>query len=357
MTLSEICSLVSGELFAPVGSESQSIRGIRSMSEAREGDITFLANVRYRPELKRLKASAVLLSQHEPDATIAQIVVRDPYLALSILMQHFYPMPKGSGQISPMAFVSPTARIGSGVDIGPMCVVSEGVTIGEGSVLTSGIHVGKNTTLGNDVYIHPNVVIREDCRIGNRVIIQPGAVIGSDGFGYAVDPSGKRFRIPQVGIVVIGDDVEIGANSTVDRATFGETNIGRGTKMDNLVQIAHNVKIGQDCVLVAQSAVAGSGRLGDRVILAGQAAVVGHIEVGSDSVIGGQSGVASSLSEGSRVSGSPAIPHNIWLRVQSIVKDLPSILARIRKLERLFRSSETAVSGNEIQEGGTEKNG
>jgi UDP-3-O-[3-hydroxymyristoyl] glucosamine N-acyltransferase len=327
------------------------------MSEAREGDITFLANVRYRPELKRLKASAVLLSQPEPDAAIAQIVVRDPYLALSILMQHFYPMPKGSGKISPMAFVSPTARIASGVDIGPMCVVSDGVTIGEGSVLTSGIHVGKNATLGNDVYIHPNVVILEDCRIGNRVIIQPGAVIGSDGFGYAVDPSGKRVRIPQVGVVVIGDDVEIGANSTVDRATFGETHIGRGTKMDNLVQIAHNVKIGQDCVLVAQSAVAGSGRLGDRVILAGQAAVVGHIEVGSDSVIGGQSGVAASIAEGSRVSGSPAIPHNIWLRVQSIVKDLPSILARIRKLERLSRSPETSVSGNDIQEGGTDKNG
>ncbi len=357
MTLSEICSLVSGELFAPGGSESQQIRGIRSMAEAREGDITFLANVRYRPELKRLKASAVLLSQREPDAAIAQIVVSDPYLALSLLMQHFYPMPKGSGQISPMAFVSPEARISPRVDIGPMCVVSDGATIGEGSVLTSGVHVGKNATIGNDVYLHPNVVIRENCRIGNRVIIQPGAVVGSDGFGYAVDPSGKRFRIPQVGVVVIGDDVEIGANSTVDRATFGEKSVGRGTKMDNLVQIAHNVKIGQDCVLVAQSGVAGSSRLGDRVILAGQAAVVGHIEVGSDSVIGAQSGVASSIGEQSRVSGSPAIPHNVWLRVQAIVKDLPSILSRIRKLERLSRGSERSVSENEIQEGGTGKNG
>ncbi len=357
MTLSEICSLVSGELFAPSGSDSQEIRGIRSMAEAREGDITFLANVRYRPELKRLKASAVLLSQREPEASIPQIVVSDPYLALSLLMQHFYPMPKGSGQISPLAFIAPTARVSSGVDIGPMCVVSEGARIGEGSVLTSGVHVGRNVVIGNDVYIHPNVVIREECRIGNRVIIQPGAVIGSDGFGYAVTPEGKRLRIPQVGIVVIGDDVEIGANSTVDRATFGETHIGRGTKMDNLVQIAHNVKIGQDCVLVAQSAVAGSGRLGDRVILAGQAAVVGHIEVGSDSVIGGQSGVASSIGERSRVSGSPAIPHNVWLRVQSIVKDLPSILSRIRRLERQSRIADGSVSEHEVEEGGTGKNG
>jgi UDP-3-O-[3-hydroxymyristoyl] glucosamine N-acyltransferase len=327
------------------------------MAEAREGDITFLANVRYRPELKRLKASAVLLSQPEPEASVAQIVVSDPYLALSLLMQHFYPMAKGSGQISPLAFVSPSAQVAPSVDIGPMCVVSNGVSIGEGSVLTSGVHLGKNVSIGNDVYIHPNVVIREESRIGNRVIIQPGAVIGSDGFGYAVNPEGRRLKIPQVGIVVVGDDVEIGANSTIDRATFGETHIGRGTKMDNLVQIAHNVRVGQDCVLVAQSAVAGSGRLGDRVILAGQAAVIGHIEVGSDSVIGVQSGVASSLGEGSGVSGSPAIPHNIWLRVQSILKDLPSILARIRKLERLSRSSEESVSENTIQEGGTGKNG
>ncbi len=357
MTLTEICSLVSGELFAPEGSETQEIRGIRSMAEAREGDLTFLANPRYRPELKRLRASAVLLSQREEEAPVPQIVVPDPYLALAILMQRFHPVPRGTGSISPMASVSSGAKIGATVDIGPMCVILEGASIGDGSVLTSGVHVGKQVSIGKDVYIHPNVVIRDHCRIGDRVMIQSGVVIGSDGFGYAVDPSGKRIKIPQVGIVTIGDDVEIGANTTIDRATFGETAIGRGTKMDNLVQIAHNVRIGQDCVLVAQSAVAGSGRLGDRVILAGQAAVVGHIEVGSDSVIGGQSGVASSIGEKSRVSGSPAIPHAIWLRVQSIVKDLPSLLARIRKIERILGEGQSRDVKNEPEGGGKDKNG
>jgi UDP-3-O-[3-hydroxymyristoyl] glucosamine N-acyltransferase len=334
MILSEIASLVGGHLTAPESASDKQIRAVRSMQEAGPQDLTFLANPKYRGELLKIQAGAILLAEPFPELSTPQIIVPDPYLALARVMQIFYPLPSPRQGIHSQASVAEDVLLESPVEVGPSAVIREGCRIGAGTIIGPGVYIGARVVIGKGCLLHPGVVIREDCHIGNRVIIQPNAVIGSDGFGYAADNQGHRHKIPQIGRVTVGDDVEIGANSTIDRATFGETVIGAGTKIDNLVQIAHNVRIGENCVIVAQAGISGSSRLGNRVILAGQAGVVGHIEIGSDSMIGAQSGVARSLPERSRVSGSPAISHKLWLRIQTILGDLPGILGRLRMLER-----------------------
>ncbi len=334
MTLEEVVSIVEGTLLPGPESGQKEIRAVRSMIEAGPSDLTFLANPKYKTELFKVRAGAILLSDPVPDLPISQIVVSDPYLALARIMQILYPLPDPIPGIHPTAVLSPSAVLGEKVEVGPASTLADGVQVGARTIIGAGVHVGRNVRIGTDCYFYPGVVIREESQIGNRVIVQPNAVIGSDGFGYAPDRSGRRHKIPQIGKVVIQDDVEIGANATIDRATFGETVIGMGTKIDNLVQIAHNVRIGEDCVIVAQAGISGSSRLGNRVILAGQAGVVGHIEIGNDSLVGAQSGVAQSLPDNSRVSGSPAIPHQLWLRIQAILRDLPQFISRLRLLER-----------------------
>jgi|UniRef100_A0A7C3LSB5 UDP-3-O-[3-hydroxymyristoyl] glucosamine N-acyltransferase len=341
MTLDEIASLVGGNLTGSQPEPGKQIRAVRSMQEAGPHDLTFLANPKYRGEVGKLHAGAILLSEQIEGISIPQIVVSDPYLALSRVMQVFYPLPVPVNGIHQRACVASDVVMESPVEVGACAVVMEGCRIGSGTVISAGVYIGPRVTIGSGCLVHPGVVIREDTRIGDRVIIQPNAVVGSDGFGYAADRQGHRHKIPQIGRVVIGDDVEIGANTTIDRATFGETVIGKGTKIDNLVQIAHNVRIGEDCVIVSQAGISGSSRLGHRVILAGQSGVVGHIEIGNDSMVGAQSGVAKSLPEKSRVSGSPAISHTLWLRIQTILGDLPRILTRVRNLEKT-----TSLSGD-----------
>lgn len=334
MTLGEIASLVGGNLTGSHSDPDRQIHAVRSMQEAGPHDLTFLANPKYRGEVGKLQAGAILLSERIDGIAIPQIVVSDPYLALSRVMQVFYPLPAPLNGIHSSAYVAPDVVMEPPVEVGACSVVMEGSKIKAGTIISASVYIGPRVTIGAGCLIHPGVVIREDSRIGDRVIIQPNAVVGSDGFGYAVDRQGHRHKIPQIGRVVVGDDVEIGANATIDRATFGETVIGQGTKIDNLVQIAHNVRIGEDCVIVAQAGISGSSRLGNRVILAGQSGVVGHIEIGNDSLVGAQSGVARSLPERSRVSGSPAVTHSLWLRIQTILGDLPRILTRIRVLEK-----------------------
>jgi UDP-3-O-[3-hydroxymyristoyl] glucosamine N-acyltransferase len=334
MTLKEIAALVAGRLLAPENAGDVVIRSVRSMSDAGPSDLTFLANPKYKNELGKVRAGAILLSEPVEGIATPQILVTDPYLALAKVMQLFYPLPRPIPGIHPKADVSPGATIATDVQVDAGATVSDGVRIGKGTLVYPNVFIGRNVVIGENCLIYPGVVIREECVLGNRVIIQPNAVIGSDGFGYAADKEGRRHKIPQIGKVVIHDDVEIGSGATIDRATFGETVVGRGTKIDNLVQIAHNVKLGEDCVIVAQAGISGSSRLGNRVILAGQAGVVGHIDIGSDSIIGAQSGVAQSLPEKSRVTGSPAVPHALWLRIQAILKDLPSIVLRFRNLEK-----------------------
>ena len=340
MTLREIAALVAGRLLATENAEDVDIRSVRSMAEAGPTDLTFLANPKYKNELGKIKAGAILLSEPAEGISIPQIVVGDPYLALARVMQMLYPLPRGRSGIHPDAHISSDTLISSEAQVDAGVTVAYGARIGKGTLIFPNVYIGRNAVIGENCLIYPGVVIREECVIGNRVIVQPNAVIGSDGFGYAVDREGRRHKIPQIGKVIIHDDVEIGAGATIDRATFGETVVGRGTKIDNLVQIAHNVRIGEDCVIVAQAGISGSSRLGHRVILAGQAGVVGHIEIGNDSIIGAQSGVAQSLPEKSRVTGSPAVPHALWLRIQAILKDLPSILVRFRTVEKAIERKE-----------------
>ena len=332
ITLAQIASQVGGTLIGSDG--SLEIRSIRPMNEAGPQDLTFLSNPKYRKAVPHLKAGAILVPEILAEASIPQIVVASPYLAMAILLQHFFPLPSPKDGISPHAVVDPSARIGDGVEIRAGCVVEAEAEIGAGTLLFPGCVIGTRAKIGQNCVLYPRVSLLDRVRLGDRVIIQSGAVIGSDGFGFAEGPEGRRVKIPQTGTVVLEDDVEIGANVTIDRATFGETVIGRGTKIDNLVQIAHNVRTGSDCVIVAQAGVSGSTKLGDRVVLAGQVGVVGHIEVGSGSMVGAQSGIAHSLQPNSRVSGSPALPHTLWLRILGSLKGLPQLVRRVSQLEK-----------------------
>jgi UDP-3-O-[3-hydroxymyristoyl] glucosamine N-acyltransferase len=332
MTLKQIAGQVGGVLVGPY--DDREIRSVRPMNEAGPSDLTFLANPKYRKAVPALRAGAILVSEALPEARIPQIVVPSPYLAMALLMQHFFPLPEPESGISPKSHIDPEAVIAEKVEIRAGSVVEKGARIGRGTLVYSGCTIGTHAVIGENCILYPSVTVLDRVRIGNRVIVQSGAVIGSDGFGYAEGPKGERIKIPQVGTVVIEDDVEIGANVTIDRATFGETVVGKGSKIDNLVQIAHNVRIGQNSVIVAQAGVSGSTKIGDRVVLAGQVGVVGHIEIGSGSMVGAQSGVSHSLPAGSRVSGSPALPHSLWLRIQGGLKLLPTLMKRISRLEK-----------------------
>ena len=228
---------------------------------------------------------------------------------------------------------SPAAKIAEGATVYPGCVIGKNVTVGSGTTLYPGVVLYDNVTVGEDCLIHAGTVVREGCRIGNRVIVQPQAVIGSDGFGFAPD-GGGYFKIPQVGIVVIEDDVEVGANTCLDRAALGETLIGRGTKLDNLVQIAHNVKIGEDSIIVSQVGIAGSTKIGKHCTLGGQVGVAGHLKVGDNTMVGGQSGITGNLEGGAVFSGTPAIPHRDWLRASTSFAKLPEMRKEIGRLKR-----------------------
>jgi UDP-3-O-[3-hydroxymyristoyl] glucosamine N-acyltransferase len=233
--------------------------------------------------------------------------------------------------------VSDDAELGEGVCIGPLCVIEAGAVIGSNTVVSAQAYVGHQVRIGADSFLYPQVSVRESCVIGDRVIIHNGAVIGSDGFGYSVDDKGVRTKIKQIGMVQIGDDVEIGANVTIDRARFGKTSIGRGTKIDNLVQIGHNVTVGEDCVIIAQVGLAGSSSLGDRVILAGQAGIAGHLTIGDDAVIAGKAGVTKDVPPGDYIMGMPAVPAKVFKRNLAMVALLPKLKKRITDLEAQMR--------------------
>ncbi|MBI4527630.1 MAG: UDP-3-O-(3-hydroxymyristoyl)glucosamine N-acyltransferase [Deltaproteobacteria bacterium] len=335
-TLSELAHLVGGEV---VGDGGVRIWKAASIDEAGPGDITFLAHPRYNSLLKGCKASAVILSSGTDYAELMKagrsvLVAAQPYLAFAKILQLLTEPPRYDGVVSDRATVDPTATLGDGVTVFPYVYIGKRVKVGARAVLFPGVFLGDEVQVGDDCILHPNVAVREGCRLGQRVILHAGVVIGADGFGYAGE-GGGRIKIPQVGIVEIEDDVEIGANTTVDRATLGRTVIGRGTKIDNLVQIAHNVVVGEHAVIAAQAGIAGSTRIGREVVLAGQVGIVNHIEIGDRSMIGPQSGVARSVSPGSLLSGGlEAAPHREWLRVMTLIPQLPKIWRKVRLLER-----------------------
>jgi UDP-3-O-[3-hydroxymyristoyl] glucosamine N-acyltransferase len=309
------------------------IRAVNGLREAGPGDITFLANTKYAPLLSATKASAVIVSDGTP-APIPTLSVRNPDLAFGLVAQHLYGgARRPPAGVHPTAVVAPSAVLGKNVTVGAGTVVEEGASVGDNAVLYPQVYVGAEASIGPDALLYPQVVVRERCRVGARVILHSGTVVGSDGFGYATD-KGVHHKIPQVGIVVIEDDVELGANVAIDRARFGRTVIGRGTKIDNLVQIGHNVVLGQGCLLVSQSGIAGSTRVGNYVMMAGQTGVVGHLEIGDQAIITAQSGITKDVPPKAIVSGSPAGDRRTHLKELAALSKLPDALQEIRKLRQ-----------------------
>ncbi len=328
--LSALAALANGRLFG----EDVDISALSGLDEAGPGEITFLANPAFKDKLSTTKAAAVILPKEAPDLPIPQIVVADPYLAMAVIAQKLAAGNRPEWGIHPSAIIAESAEIAPNSYIGPGCVIEAGAKIGPEAILKAQNYIGEGALIGPASLLHPGAKVLPGCRLGKNVILYAGAIIGSDGFGYAPDAKGKRHKIPQLGIVELEDEVEVGAGATIDRATFGVTRIGRGTKIDNLVMVAHNVQIGPDSVLCAQSGVAGSTTIGSRVIIAGQAGINGHITIGNDVVVAGQAGVAKSLENGAKVAGAPAIPHIKWLKVSLLFSKLDELAVRLARLER-----------------------
>lgn len=328
MKLKEIASFVNGEL---KGDPDAEILGVSGIHEVKEGEITFLSGEKLIEECARSKASCVLVKDFIAGMDKPQIAVKNPQYAFAQLLGHFFLKPLPGVGVSSLAFVSPSAVVGKDVSIHPFAYVSDNVTIGRDTIIYPGVFIGEGTVIGEGCTLYANAAIRERVTVGKGVIIHSGSVIGSDGFGYVWE-AGRHYKIPQVGGVIIGDDVEIGANVTIDRATTGNTFIGRGTKIDNLVQIAHNVTIGEHSIIVAQVGIAGSSEIGNFVTLAGQVGVPDHVKIADGCIIGAQAGVLGNLPKGIYI-GSPAIPHREWLKSTALFARLPELNKRIKELE------------------------
>ncbi len=331
-TLEELCRKVNGQLFGEGGTI---IRGAAKIDSASTGEITFLANPRYKQYLSQTRASAIIIDKTtEIDPAIPHIRVDDVYYRFLQIFLLFNPQKETLAPgIHSSAVIDPSATLGKGVAVGAHAVIGQNCRIGEKSRIYPGCVIMDNVEIGSGCILYPLVSVRENCRIGNQVIIHNGTVIGSDGFGFAPF-EGQFHKIPQIGRVVIEDEVEIGANCTIDRATMGETIIRRGAKLDNLIQIAHNVEIGEWTVMAALSGISGSTKVGHHVMLGGQVGTVGHITIGNYAQIGAQSGVPKSIPEKEIVFGSPARPMMRTKRIEAVVNQLPELLKRVQQLER-----------------------
>jgi UDP-3-O-[3-hydroxymyristoyl] glucosamine N-acyltransferase len=342
LTLGQIAQMVNGEL---IGDAGVIITGISGLKEAKSGDISFLANPKYGHLLDSTQASAVITSRQTVCSNRPIIRTDNPSLAfsqmVSIVAKETIRHPQG---VSQSAYISPQAKLGKNIAVGQFAIVEAGAVIGDDTIIYGGVYIGYNSQIGNNCLIYSNVSIRERIIIGNRVIIHCGAVIGSDGFGFADVGAGVQEKIPQVGIVVISDDVEIGANVTIDRARFDRTVIGKGTKIDNLVQIAHNVVTGENCIIVAQAGISGSTVLGKNVILAGQVGLAGHLEIGDGCIVAAQSGVSKSLEANTKVFGYPAKPHNEAKRINAYINNLPQLHDKIKLMEKKIAELEKKLS-------------
>lgn len=340
-TLAEIAALIGGEL---VGDGQTVITGLSGIKEAREGDLSFVANDRYFPLVETTKASAIITPRGMTVASRPIIRTDNPSLAFariaSLVIETETPHPRG---IHPTAVIAPEARLGRDVTVGPYAVIEAGADIGDRTIIYSGAYVGAKSRVGADGLIYPHVIIRERVVIGARVIIHSGTVIGADGFGF-VATNGIHEKIPQLGTVEVEDDVEIGANVTVDRARFDKTVIGRGTKIDNLVQIAHNVRIGRNCIIVSQVGISGSTIIEDNVTLAGQVGVAGHLTIGTGAVVASKSGVPSSLEPNAVYWGIPAKPMMEAKRVNACLQRLPSYVKTIQDLQKRVAELEAQIS-------------
>ena len=309
------------------------ITGVNSLERAGPGELSFLSNRRYTPLLRTTRASAVLLPEDFGSVAVSALRCANPYLAFAKALEFFYRPPRPLAGTHPTAVMASSARIGPNASIGPYVVIEDDVELGANAVLHSHVVIYRGARIGDDFYAHSHAVVREFCQIGNRVILQNGVVIGADGFGFAKQSDGSHYKMVQSGLAVIEDDVEVQANSCVDRATVGETRVRRGAKIDNLVQVGHASTVGEDSILCAQAGLAGSSRLGRNVLLAGQAGVAGHLTLGDNVVATAQTGIPNDVPANTIVSGYPAIENKLWLKCAALFRKLPELQKMVRQLK------------------------
>jgi len=342
--LAELAERVGGEVAGDAGAV---IVRVAPLDEAGPGDLSFFANRKYRRSFEESRASAVVV---EPDEGVpaGRTVLRakNAYLAFAKISTLFHPPQQAVPDSSPQAFVHPAAQVHPSAELMPFAYVGAEAVVGARCILYPGAYVGPGARLGEDCVLWPNAVVRERCTLGDRVVLQPGCIVGSDGFGYAFDPAGeggsgpRHYKVPQVGIVAIEDDVELGANVCVDRATLGATRVGRGSKLDNMVQIAHNVEVGPLSILCGQVGIAGSTKLGAGVVAGGQVGISGHVSIGDGAKLSGQAGIMSDVGPGEMVGGSPARPYRDWLRLEAMLSRLPELARRLKELEKRLEELE-----------------
>lgn len=312
------------------GSPDTEITGVAGIEEAGPGQLTFVANPKYAAAAKKTKASAVIVAEDFPALGSALLRSSNPYLDFARAIELFYRPPKFAVGVHSTAVIHPSAKIGKNASIGPYVVVEEDVQIGKNCVLLAHVVIYRGARIGNNFLAHAHAVVRENCRLGENVTLQNGVVIGGDGFGFAKDSEGRWRKIVQSGPAVLEDDVEVQANACVDRASIGETRIGRGTRIDNLVQVGHGSSVGRNTLLCAQVGLAGSTEVGDNVILAGQVGVAGHCKIGDGVIATAQSGIPSDVPAGKVVSGYPAIDNKLWLRCVAVFNRLPELMKAVR---------------------------
>lgn len=329
-TLGEIAALVGGRL---AGEAAIPISGATNIENAGEGDITFAVEP-HLSEAEASKAAAVILPETAGAFSKPAIYVKEPRAAFALLLETFTPPLKFPPGVSDLAYIGADVRIGRGVTVMPFAVVDAHAVLGDGVILYPHTYVGQYAEIGDDTILYSSVTVRERCRVGRRVIVHSSAVIGSDGFGFTTSKDHVHTKVPQVGNVVLEDDVEIGAHVGIDRATTGSTVVGRGTKVDNLVHIGHNCRIGANNLIVAQTGISGSTIVGDNVTFGGQVGTVGHIHIGGNSVYAARSGITNDMPEGVFCAGFPTQPHQEWLRTQAALKKLPELLKRVKELEK-----------------------
>jgi UDP-3-O-[3-hydroxymyristoyl] glucosamine N-acyltransferase len=329
MKLSAIASALNLRL--ENGSPDTEITGLNGIEQAGPGELTFVSNPKYAAAARSTRASAVIVAEDFPAIPTAMLRAKDPYLTFAHALALFHPATRYAASIHPTAVVDRTAKIGPGAHIGPYVVIGEHVDIGSNAVILAHVVIYRGARIGSNFFAHAHATVRENVHIGNNVILQNGVVIGADGFGFAKTAEGHWHKIPQPAPVIIGDDVEVQANSCIDRASVGETRIARGVKVDNLVHVGHATHVGEDALLCAQVGLAGSTEIGKRAILTGQVGVVGHCKVGDNTIVTPQSGVAHDIPANALVSGAPAVDHRLWLKYSAILPKLPELVRLLRK--------------------------